>query len=218
MNILKIVKMYTEDFKSLRSIAKEVNSNHHTIKRILLKEGVKLNHNNRIRPPISDETKLKIRKSVKRAFSKNGNPNIGRKMSRKSILKNMKNHLKYDVSLDWLDSFENVEKLKLLNKSIGRKRDYEGFTSELYVKFIEKFYSNYQFNYIYNNWIKNKKEKYLKPSLDHIIPKSLGGSLTDLDNLQFLTWFENRCKNNMSIEEWEKIKNNINKYLWTPKK
>ena len=34
-----------------------------------------------------------------------------------------------------------------------------------------------------------------------------------LDNLQFLTWFENRCKNNMSQSEWDDIKTNIGLYL-----
>ena len=34
-----------------------------------------------------------------------------------------------------------------------------------------------------------------------------------LDNLQFLTWFENRAKNDMSMDEWIDIKNNIKDYL-----
>ena len=42
--------------------------------------------------------------------------------------------------------------------------------------------------------------------------KANGGKL-DIDNLQFLTWFENRAKNNLSQEEWNKIKDNIGDYL-----
>ena len=37
--------------------------------------------------------------------------------------------------------------------------------------------------------------------------------MNDVDNLQFLTWFENRAKNNLSQEEWNKIKDNIGDYL-----
>ena len=48
----------------------------------------------------------------------------------------------------------------------------------------------------------------MKPSVDHIKPSSIGGTY-DLDNLQFLTWFENRAKNDMSMDEWIDIKNNI---------
>ena len=42
--------------------------------------------------------------------------------------------------------------------------------------------------------------------------KSKGGK-NSLDNLQFLTWFENRCKNNMTQKEWDKLKQNINNYF-----
>ena len=34
-----------------------------------------------------------------------------------------------------------------------------------------------------------------------------------LDNLQFLSWFENRCKNDMSQEEWDVLKSNIQEYF-----
>ena len=57
-----------------------------------------------------------------------------------------------------------------------------------------------------------KMEKNLKPSLDHIIPISQGGK-SCFDNFQILTWFENRCKNDMTQEEWDKIKNNIWRYF-----
>lgn len=53
----------------------------------------------------------------------------------------------------------------------------------------------------------------MKPSLDHIVPKSKGGSLNNIDNLQFLTWFENRAKNDLTQEEWNSIKNNIGDYF-----
>ena len=55
-------------------------------------------------------------------------------------------------------------------------------------------------------------EKYKKPSLDHIVPKAKGGT-NDLNNLQFLSWFENRCKNDMTQEEWNNLKINMNEYL-----
>ena len=58
-----------------------------------------------------------------------------------------------------------------------------------------------------------KQDRYSKPSLDHIIPKSKGGKLNDLDNLQFITWLENRIKNDLYIDEWNNIKNNIKEYL-----
>ncbi len=47
----------------------------------------------------------------------------------------------------------------------------------------------------------------LKPSIDHIIPKSRGGS-NDKENLQFLTLFENLAKRDMTQEEWNNFKKN----------
>ena len=32
-------------------------------------------------------------------------------------------------------------------------------------------------------------------------------------DLQFLTWFENRAKNDMSQDEWNKVKANMKDYL-----
>ena len=42
---------------------------------------------------------------------------------------------------------------------------------------------------------------------------SVDAIITDLENLQFLSWFENRCKNDMTQLEWDEIKKNINKYF-----
>lgn len=136
---------------------------------------------------------------------------IGKKMPMESLYKNMKAHLAYDVTLEWLKQFEDIEKLKFLNKSIVRDRDRKGFDTATYISFIEKFYTDEQFNKLYQAWI-STKDKWIKPSLDHIIPKSKSGSLS-IDNLQFISWFENRAKVDMSLQEWDVIKSNISYYL-----
>jgi hypothetical protein len=135
----------------------------------------------------------------------------GKKMSRDHKLKNMKAHLKYDVSLEWLASFTDIEKLKFLNASIKRRRDYEGFTTEIYKQFIEKFYQEKKFSDLYGKWFETK-DKWIKPSLDHIQAKANGGTLL-LDNLQFVSWLENRAKVDIKQDEWNRIKKNINYYL-----
>ena len=137
--------------------------------------------------------------------------NKGIKVSKEILYKNMKAHLKYNVSLDWLKQFEDVEKLKYLNRSISRRRDCEGFTTEIYKQFIEKFYNDKKFNELFSEWIKTN-DKWIKPSLDHIEAKCKGGTLL-LDNLQFISWLENRAKVDISQVEWNKIKSNINYYL-----
>lgn len=81
-----------------------------------------------------------------------------------------------------------------------------------YIAYIEKFYYDSQFNVIYNKWIENDKDKWLMPSIDHINPKANGGNF-DLGNLRFISWFENRAKADMSLDEWEKVKSNISYYF-----
>ena len=132
-------------------------------------------------------------------------------MTREHILKNMKAHLKYDVSLEWLNGFEDMEKLKYLNRSLSRKRDCEGFTTEIYKQFIEKFYNDDKFNSLFDKW-KVTNDKWIKPSLDHIKAKCNGGTLL-LNNLQFVSWLENRAKVDIDQDEWESIKERINEYL-----
>jgi 5-methylcytosine-specific restriction endonuclease McrA len=176
-----------ENGLSMRSIAKKYNTNHKFIGRLLKKNKVEIRGKKETQKP-----KFNNKKDY--------------------LYNNMVAHLKYDVSMEWVKQYEDIEKLKFLNKSLTRERDCIGFDTELYKAFINKFYNDKQFNKIYNNWIKNKC-RYLKPSLDHINPKSNGGELINLDNLQFLTWFENRAKNNLSQTEWNIIKKNIGDYL-----
>jgi len=135
----------------------------------------------------------------------------GKKMTKEHCLKNMKAHLKYNVSLKWLKSFNDIEKLKYLNSAIKRKRDYKGFITLLYKAYIERFYKDTKFNYLFNEWNKTG-DKWIKPSLDHIISKSKNGSLL-LDNLQFISWLENRAKVDIDQDKWIKIKKHINYYL-----
>lgn len=207
MNEHKIIELYTIEKMTLRMIAKEMGTNHHRIKRILVKNGVEITQKGRIRKPFTDEHKAKISKATKgrKVWSE------GKKMTKEHVLKNMKSHLKYSVTLDWLSQFEDIEKLKYLNRTISRKRDCDGFTDSIYKKYIEKFYNDDKFTYLFNQWILTG-DKWIKPSLDHIHPKADGGTL-DLSNLQFISWLENRTKVDIPLVEWNKIKENIRYYL-----
>lgn len=207
-----IYELYVNKKYSLRMVAKEIHKDHHYVKRRLEKMGIAISTHDRAKMPYTDEHRKKISNAWKLRKERGYIPyNLGKKMDRMSILKNMRGHLKYNVSLEWLNSFDDIEKLKILNKAISRKRDYKGFDTEDYKKYIIKFYSDKEFNRLYKEWVKTK-DKWIKPSLDHIIPKAKGGSL-DVDNLRFISWFENKAKGDIPIDKWNKMKKNINYYL-----
>ena len=182
-----ICKMY-KDGKSMRQIALEFDTNHKLISRILKGEEVQ------IRKPLNIRGKKKFECDNERLYN------------------NMATHLRFDVSFDWLIQFKDFKKLKLLNDVITDRSGRWSVDTEWYKEYLLKFYSDNQFNLIYNRWVESNFEKYKKPSLDHIISKAKGGT-NDLNNLQFLSWFENRCKNDMSQEEWNILKSNIGEYF-----
>lgn len=202
----EVIRLYTKERFTLRMVAEKFNTDHHTIKRILVKNNVAITRRNSLKEFTQEhKDKISLACTGREGWSK------GKTMPREFNLKNMRAHLKYDVSLEWLDSFEDIEKLKFLNRSLSRKRDCDGFTTDIYKQFIEKFYSDERFNKLYNEWVRTK-DKWIKPSLDHIDAKCNGGSLL-LDNLQFISWLENRAKVNIPRSEWEKMKTNIGYYL-----
>ena len=49
--------------------------------------------------------------------------------------------------------------------------------------------------------------------LDHIQAKCNGGKLNVINNLQFISWLENRAKVDIEQTEWNKIKQRINEYF-----
>ena len=205
MNDKKIIELYNSGH-TLRHISDICNSNHHMIKRILVRNGIEITKRKTLKP-YNEEHKKKISESLKgrKVWSE------GLKMTKEHVLKNMKAHLKYDVSIEWLSKFEDIEKLKYLNRSLSRKRDCEVFNTEIYIQFIERFYADSKFNELYYKWIETN-DKWIKPSLDHIKAKCNGGSLL-IDNLQFISWLENRAKIDIDQELWNKMKQNINYYL-----
>jgi len=205
MDTKEIIRLYTKEMWTLRMIADAMHTDHHHIKRVLVSNGIEITKRATLKP-YTEEHKRKIGLA-----SKGRQTNLGKKMPHSSLYKNMHAHLDYDVTLEWLTQFDDVEKLKFLNRAISRSRDKEGFTSDTYMQYIQKFYYDEKFNSIYLKWLQTG-DKWMRPSLDHISAKSKGGALF-VDNLQFLTWLENRAKVDMEQSEWNKIKQRIKEYF-----
>lgn len=117
-----------------------------------------------------------------------------------------------DITEEWINSFDDFDKLLFIHSMISHSAGIgiKEYQLQDYKNIIIKLYNDKQFNAVYNFWLENKKNyttfyDWAKPSLDHIIPRSRGGS--DLaDNLQVLTVFENLAKRDMTWSEWEDFK------------
>lgn len=201
---------YRAGIDSLRDVADRFNTNHKLIGRVLRRNNIEI-----IKAPpkpMSDVTKKKLSKKLKGREVWNKGKFTAKTMPLKSRLENMRSHMRWNVDIEFLERFKDFDKLKFLNKSISRKRDFGDIATEYYKSFIEHFYNDEQFNKIYNNWIISGNQKLLRPSLDHMLPKSRGGS-EELENLQFITWFENFSKRDMTQDEWQIVKSNIGEYF-----
>ena len=201
IDIENIINYYKTGRFSMKTLGSMYHTSHHRIRDILIENGIEILSKFRNINKENIDYKIMYRTSI-RSYA----------YDKISLYKNMKAHLRFDVSLEWLMQFDDIDKIKVLNKAISDRKGRWGNDSEWYKSYIEKFYYDDKYNKIYNAYIESGFDDYLRPSLDHIVPKSAKGT-NDINNLRFVTWFENRAKNNMSLERWEYIKANIHRYL-----
>jgi len=80
---------------------------------------------------------------------------------------------------------------------------------ESYEDIFMSLYLSHDYKRLYENWIKSSKNRWLTPSIDHVTPYSRGGRATK-NNLAIMTLFENKMKNDMTLEEWNMFKEKTN--------
>lgn len=120
---------------------------------------------------------------------------------------------------EFLYSFKDFDKFLLIHKQLRRYISMENININEYEDYMNYFYNDKQFNCVYDYWKKQNRDStfydWYKPSIDHIAPKSRGGT-NNKDNLQFLTVFENLSKRDMTKQEWDnfKLKTNTHSELF----
>ena len=122
-----------------------------------------------------------------------------------------------EITEEFLLNFKDFEKFLFIHKMLTHIKDnYYGVKCNFfeYSEAVRKLYNDAQFNSVYNFWLNNKNKTktfydLAKPSLDHIVPLSKGGT-SHIDNLQVLTVFENLSKRDMTMEEWNNFKKETN--------
>lgn len=191
----KIIKEYVDGEKTMNDISNMFNIDCRKVSKILKDNNIEKRAYRK-----TEETKRKISK----ALSGKTSPLKGRPLSISSRYNNMRAQFKLDESTD-LSIYSDFNRLKKITEFISKNIPKEPKNPSYIISFIDKFYNDAQFNKIYDLWISSGMIKWLKPSLDHIVPISRGGD-HNIDNLQVLTWFENRCKVDMLQEEWEEFK------------
>ena len=132
----------------------------------------------------------------------------------RKIIAFQKTNIIKDLEEEWLFNFKDFDKFLFIHRTYrGTIGNMSNLNKEDYKKIIEFFYNQKQFNDIYNFWLTQQKTNtfydWAKPSIDHKIPKSKGGT-DELDNLQYLTVFENLNKRDMTSKEWEEFKRQTN--------
>lgn len=204
MDEQKIIQMYQNEGYTLRHISEIFKTNHHTIKRLLIRNNIEITRRKTLKI-VSEETRKKI-----------GNSSRGRicwlkgkKHKLLSIQNIIYKKIRYNIPINWLSQFENWEKFRFLSKLLKKEK---AIDTNFYINFIEKFYYDDKFNQLYDKW-KETNDKWIMPSLDHIIPVSKIGNLVDLNNLQIISWLENWMKVDIDQSEWNIIKQNIYKYF-----
>ena len=195
----EIINLYTIDRDNIKNISRKFGVGPKVIRRLLIENNIEFDGiKNRFYRVLTKEHRDKISKSLIGKIS----TRKGNKMSFSQRIKNSESQLGFQNFS--LIEFNDYEKFRFIMKWVGRYRMSRMGEEYVYI-FIKKIYNDNRFNTIYNLW-NNNKNKWNIPTIDHIIPLSRSGDFFDIDNIQILTWFENRAKAEMTQKEWDDFK------------
>lgn len=196
----QILSEYVSDPSiTLRDLSKKYKIHHVSISALLKRHNIKVRRTGaRIGHPVKDSTRQIFSK-----IHKNNKYSLGKAQKDTTKLKIIAT--KWGLDHSKLLCYQNYEKVHQITIWLNSERNIPSFDGAVKLKYLHYFYNDPVFTAIWDRWIISNKEPAYKPSIDHKVPFTKGGS-ADLDNLQVITWFENRAKGNMTLDEWSSFK------------
>lgn len=119
---------------------------------------------------------------------------------------------KNDLPLEYIENFDDLNKfaftLKKIKSATKKRKEYDySVTGEELMILITHFYFDETFNQQYELYLETGNNLDA-PSIDHIIPLAeykklnLDGNPNDISNLRCISWFENRVKSDLDLEDY----------------
>ncbi len=220
----EIIKLYLED-EILTNISEKLNIDIHHVSSIIKAAGYVINRGLQISkakkykmadkylavaemlntgimtiPNISDKTDLCYGTVRDMLIDQNAD------FKKLNILERLRNtEVQLNMKPGILDEFRfNYTKFDMVRE---RLKNSGVFNGDIYEK-IKHFYYDEGFDFIYNRWL-NDNCLELRPSLDHMVPNSRGGT-ENIENLITMTFTENWTKSDMPFDEWIKFRKMTN--------
>lgn len=211
-----VITTYKPGETSLRKVAELCRTDHHRVKRILDKNNI---------PIIKAKSKrcekyqkqIDVKESYEKRLQSINTTNISDidiRLFKAMSCKNDK--LPLEFLLTNFSDYDKIHTLTEIRRSCCDKRNINKESIELQNYYL-KYYNDPLFDRLYKQYLDNNKDKWYKPSLDHITPVISGGN-NSLDNLEMMSWFENKSKGKKTKDEWIKIKELIFKFKLFDKK
>ena len=195
-----MARLYVQQGMTLRDVAAMAKRSHHVVRLALLGQGVAIrSRSERFRGrTVTDAARANMSAAAKRTFQN------GRVTWSKGMVCSPEKRLRMMAarmcsSLDF-SRYIDTGRLRFLLHYVTKRRSLaQGDAGRK--AFLDAFYDDEAFVAVYVQWLIRGKCKWSRPSLDHIVPISAGGTW-HLDNLRFITWFENRAKADMTQDAW----------------
>lgn len=194
----EIIQLYVEKNWCMGKISDYFGISESAVRNCLIRHEVSFNHDEKERRPIPQSA------IDKRAETKRGAKlNLSDEQIRSFRVRGFANRSKGGfIDYDFFNQFDDFDKVKEISRMLNEQQGRDGFVldNDFYKKFLTLFYNDNHFKYLTEEY-KKTNSSLDRPSIDHIVPITKDGKWS-VNNFQVISWFENRAKHTLSINEY----------------